>query len=276
MAPGHAKHLAYGYLSGLYFDKYRLNMAKADGYGKAIKAWLVKSASYSETKKKFALRTQIANMTTRTQTLVFAFLCAVSIFFWWRPLGETVGRALANDAYIHILLILPLSAALIYADWKYMKARAHRIDSQPRPFSGAVLLAVALVLGCYARWGMGAAPGDLRLSLAMFALVSWWIASVLLCFGVRTFQLFLFPVCFLFLMVPIPDFALSWIVEFLALSDHALCTTANVRIDHSPAVTTRAVMIVRRGLRHKFRQHSETTMAGSITLPASRVPARAA
>jgi exosortase len=49
----------------------------------------------------------------------------------------------------------------------------------------------------------------------MFTLVTWWIASVRLCFGAKTFQSFLFPLCFLFLMVPIPDFALGWIVEFL-------------------------------------------------------------
>jgi exosortase len=49
----------------------------------------------------------------------------------------------------------------------------------------------------------------------MFALVTWSLASVLLCFGARTFQSFLFPLCFLFLMVPIPEFALRWIVEFL-------------------------------------------------------------
>lgn len=149
-------------------------------------------------------------MTTRNQVLTFAFLCAVSIVFWWHPLVMTLALALANDAYTHILLILPLSAALIYLD-----SKALRIDPQPSPRFGAALLALALVIGCYARWGIGATSGDVRLSLGMFALVTWWIASVLLCFGARTFQWFLFPLCFLFLIVPIPESALSWIVEFL-------------------------------------------------------------
>ncbi len=127
----------------------------------------------------------------------------------------TLGLALANEAYTHILLILPLSAALMYLDSRYMDSKALRTDAQPSPRLGSALLALAPLIGCYARWGMGATPNDVRLSLAMFALVTWWTASVLLCFGVKTFQLFLFPVCFLFLMVPIPDFALSWIVEFL-------------------------------------------------------------
>ncbi len=160
------------------------------------------------------------NMTTRNQVLAFAFLCAGSILFWWHPLVMTLGLALANEAYTHILLILPLSAALIYLDSKqpgskYGDSKALRIDPQPSPRIGAVLLALALLIGCYASWGMAAAPDYIRLSLAMFALVTWWIATVLLCFGARTFQLFLFPFCFLFLMVPIPQSALSWIVEFL-------------------------------------------------------------
>jgi exosortase len=154
-------------------------------------------------------------MTARTQLLPFAFLCALSIAFWLHPLVSTLRLALANDAYTHILLILPLSAALIYLDTKYLDSKALRIASQPSPRMGAALLALAFLTGGYSRWGMAAVPDDVRLSLGILALVIWWIASVLLCFGTRTFSSFLFPLCFLFLMVPIPEFAVKRIVEFL-------------------------------------------------------------
>jgi len=159
-------------------------------------------------------------MTTRNRVPPFAFLCAVSILFWWHSLVMTLGLALANDAYTHILLILPLSAALIYLDSKHQDSKSRdskalRIDLQPSPRLGAALLALALLIGGYARWAMATTVDDVRLSLGMFALVTWWIASVLFCFGARTFQSFLFPLCFLFLIVPIPQSALSWIVEFL-------------------------------------------------------------
>ena len=154
-------------------------------------------------------------MTTQTQVPGFAFLCAVSILFWWHFLVTTLGLALTNDAYTHILLILPLSGALIYMNAKYIDARAIGTNPAPSPRLGAALLALALAIGCYARWGMAAVPNDERLALGMSALVIWWIASVVLCFGARTFQSFLFPLCFLFLVVPIPDVALGWIVEFL-------------------------------------------------------------
>jgi exosortase len=149
-------------------------------------------------------------MTPRTQALAFTSLCAISFAFWWYPLLTTLKLALANDAYTHILLILPLSISLIYLDSKSV-----RIVSQPNPRIGAILLVAAMVIGCYAKWGMTSAPDMTRLSVGMFALVMCWIAGVLLCFGTSTFRSFLFPICFLFLLVPIPDFALSRIVEFL-------------------------------------------------------------
>jgi exosortase len=49
----------------------------------------------------------------------------------------------------------------------------------------------------------------------MFALVTWWMGSVLFCFGARTLQSFLFPLCFLFLIIPLPAFVLDGIVQFL-------------------------------------------------------------
>jgi exosortase len=160
------------------------------------------------------------NLTPRNRALVFACLCAVSILLWWHPLGITLGLALANDAYTHILLILPMSAALIYFDAKHFDSaqqvsKTLQIEPQPSPRVGAALLVLALLIGAYARWWMVAVSGDVRLSVGMFALVTWWIASVLSCFGARSFRSFVFPLCFLFLMVPIPEFALRWIVEFL-------------------------------------------------------------
>lgn len=145
-------------------------------------------------------------MTSRSQIL-FVFLCAASIVLWWHSLVATVGLALANDAYTHLLLIVPLSAGLVYFDSKMA-----RVEARPSYGSGTVILLVASLIGGYARWG---AHGDVQLSLAMLALATWWMGSVISCFGVRTFERFLFPLGLLFLIVPIPEFVLKWIVEFL-------------------------------------------------------------
>jgi exosortase len=144
----------------------------------------------------------------------------VSIIFWWHPLVSTVELALSNDAYTHILLILPLSAALSYFELKQQDSKSRSSNkladvAKQKLGSSLVLLGLALAIACYARWGMNTVPDDVRLSLSMFSLVVWWIASVLFCFGARTVRSFLFPLCFLLLIVPIPSFALGWIVKFL-------------------------------------------------------------
>ncbi|HXM12202.1 MAG TPA: exosortase/archaeosortase family protein [Terriglobales bacterium] len=162
----------------------------------------------------------MTNRMPRNRLPVFALLCIVSVGFWWQPLATTAKLALSNDAYTHILLILPLSAALIYLDLKQQDVKSissnkSPVNAQPSPLTGAVLLSLALAMNFYGRWAMRATPDDVRLSLGMFSLVTWWIASVVLCFGARTVRSFLFPLCFLFLIIPIPSLALNWIVEFL-------------------------------------------------------------
>ncbi|MGD0213399.1 MAG: exosortase/archaeosortase family protein [Terriglobales bacterium] len=159
-------------------------------------------------------------MPPRNRFPLFVFLCTVSILASWHSLSMTLGLALTNDAYTHILLILPLSLALIYLDSKRQdlkstNSKALRGDPQPSPRIGASLMVLALLFACYARWGMTSAPSDVQLSLSMFALVSWWIASILFCFGAATFRSLLFPLCFLFFIVPTPEFALNWIVAIL-------------------------------------------------------------
>jgi exosortase len=157
------------------------------------------------------------NLLTRSLTL--ATLLAASIVFWWRALGETLKLASANDAYTHVVLILPCSVALIYLNWKGGRPDNVQRDRPSDFLGGAVLLVSALLIAGYAKWGMTASSGDppnnLRLSLSMFALVCWWISGVVFCFGATAFRSLLFPLCFLFLIVPLPQSVLDSIVGFL-------------------------------------------------------------
>jgi exosortase len=146
---------------------------------------------------------------------VFAVLVAVSIVFWWHSLLSTLRLSLSNEAYTHILLVLPVSAGLIYLDSKWRRA-ASNFDSTQGRGAAIGLLFLAFGLACYARWG-SAMELDLRLTISILGLVTWWIASVVFCFGMAVFRFFLFPLCFLFLLVPIPEQVLTRIVEFLQL-----------------------------------------------------------
>jgi exosortase len=81
----------------------------------------------------------------------------------------------------------------------------------------------------------------------MLALVVWWIAAFLLCFGTRSFRRALFPLFFLLWMVPFPDFVLNPIVSLLqqgsAAAAHFLFAAAGVPVEqrgiliHIPGLT---------------------------------------
>src|SRR6184192_2817197 len=148
---------------------------------------------------------------TRVQAnLNFAFLCAVSLAVGWHPLARTFSLALHNDEYTHLFLILPLSAGLILLDW-----RSHKPVVKPNFRIASALLFGAVLMAGLAKWRLVGAHDDVQLSLSMLALVLWWIASFVACFGTRVSRTLLFPLVFLFWMVPIPSFVLNKVVEFL-------------------------------------------------------------
>jgi len=159
-----------------------------------------------------------SKVTVRPMTW-FAFLGAVSLAVGWRPLLGTFTLALGSDEYTHLLLILPISVSLIFAEWS-----ALRPESQPSAGFGSGLLAVAIVIGGCSLWIAGLS-GDARLSLSMLGLVLWWIGSFVLCFGLRVARVFLFPLAFLFWLVPIPALALNKIV---AIWQHGSAISASL------------------------------------------------
>ncbi len=140
----------------------------------------------------------------------FAVLMAVSLVFWWHPLSSTLDLAFGREEYTHILLIVPLSCALVY-----LERQALRSSLEQDVGWGSALLASALLVAGFAKWGISYWPNDVRLTVSMFALVVWWIGVAIFCFGYRTFSSLLFPCCFLFWIVPLPEFVLNGIVEFL-------------------------------------------------------------
>jgi exosortase len=56
----------------------------------------------------------------------------------------------------------------------------------------------------------------------MLGLVTWWIGAIVLCFGRQVFGRLLFPILFLFLVVPWPEFVLSRAVSALQQASASL------------------------------------------------------
>jgi exosortase len=140
---------------------------------------------------------------------IFAALCGLSLLVWFRPLLNTFTLAASDDRYTHILLILPLTVALIFQDWK-----EHSFQSELWTRSAAVLLISLVVSGFGWRQRLAGSP-DAGLALEVAGLVLWWIASFILCFGRAALRTFRFPLLFLLWMIPVPPSILDQIVGVL-------------------------------------------------------------
>ena len=162
--------------------------------------------------------------------LFFSLLGAISLALWWNPLQSSFSLALSDERYTHLLLIIPISAALIFLDWK-APASADRSGVS----IGSALLAVAVAMSAAARWRLFSLSADTRLSLNMLAFVFWWIAAFIFCFGTRAFRRSLFPLCFLFWLVPLPEFILDAIIRLLqqgsATAAYLLFVAARVPVE---------------------------------------------
>jgi exosortase len=157
----------------------------------------------------------------------FAILAAVAL--GWRPLSDTFALALRRDEYTHILLILPITAALLYTEWPPAESKYHAA-----PGWGPAMLVLALLLGLTARFAL---QGDWQMFLGVTAVVLWCLGSFVLCFGDATFRVLLFPLCFLFCLVPIPKVALDSITVFWqqgsAVAANLLFSAAGVPVSHN-------------------------------------------
>jgi len=166
----------------------------------------------------------------------FWVLWVLPLLTEWRSVAATYTLAWTDDQYTHILLIIPITAALIYLDW-------YRLRSQvaPNVAIGSVLLVLAVLIAFVPRWS-GSLSQDVRVSIDMFALVLWWIGAFVLCYGTRISKSMLFPLCFLFWLVPFPTFLLNGIVSFLqresASVSHSLFAAAGVPVLQNGVILT--------------------------------------
>jgi exosortase len=171
----------------------------------------------------------------KSQRLVFALLLASSLVVGWRPLLATLTLALRNDQYTHLLLILPVSAALIFLEWPSLQEMV-----APSVRAGSAFLGTAVLAAAFATVRSGTLPADVLLSIRMFALVLFWIGACVLSFGSRVASVLIFPLCFLFWLVPFPQVVLTAVINLLqqgsAMTAHWLFTAAGVPVSQDGVV----------------------------------------
>lgn len=150
------------------------------------------------------------------RSLCFVFLFSASCLLSRTALKNLALFATVHDYGSHIFLILPISVYLIYL-------KGNRVFSQVQ---SDVLPSVMLFLtGGALEWAAHVLiPRGLSdyLWLKIIALLVFWTAAFLLCYGIRAFRVALFPFFFLLLMVPAPDFLIQRAITSLQVGSAAV------------------------------------------------------
>ena len=147
---------------------------------------------------------------TKTKPLQLLLLLVAAVPIWWGPIVSTVRLALNRDAYTYILLIPLLSLALII-----FEIRDASPERGTRTWFGLVLLTVALIVRIFTGLHSWHKFSIESLSIGIFALVIWCLGSIVLCLALDGFRHLVFPLCLLFLMIPIPEQGVVWMTDAL-------------------------------------------------------------
>ena len=140
---------------------------------------------------------------TRWPYIGLAIFFAVSVVFFWAPLGEWTAVSLDDSRYSHVILVPLISAFFLFRE-----RRAIFANAAWSPIAGIPLLAGAV--GVYwGAWRVHALP------TSVFAMCLVWASGVLLCCGVQSLRAARFSLLLLLLMVPIPSDWMNWIIAVL-------------------------------------------------------------
>jgi exosortase len=123
----------------------------------------------------------------------------VSLLVFRVPLNAVLNLSLRDERYSYLVLIPCISACLLYLERKKTLFTVHYC---PRLGIPLVLLVTAFCWVVNER--TPAWLQSYRLSLLMFGIVALWAAGFVLYFGTNAFKAAIFPICFMFLMVPMP------------------------------------------------------------------------
>lgn len=139
-----------------------------------------------------------------------------TLLVFWPVLKIALGMALRDDRYLQVALAPLASLFLIVWQRAEIFSQAHY-----SPRLGIPLVSLAMLLGIIssAQDLDGESTG---LLFAVLALIFVWIAAFILYYGPRTFQAALYPLCCLFLMVPLPPSWMDWIATGLQQGSAAL------------------------------------------------------
>ena len=147
----------------------------------------------------------------------FAGVIVLSVFLFWKPIANAILYSLSHESSSHILLIPLVALALIYISQRKIFSRVQFSFG-----AGIAIIACGIAFYLLALWRWPANQGNILLSASMLALVIAWMGGFVLSYGIAAARAAGFPLLFLLLAVPFPDFILGRIVYGLQVGSTEL------------------------------------------------------
>jgi exosortase len=138
------------------------------------------------------------------RNIYFALLIVASLLAFWAPIKNLVEFVTSHDYASHILLIAPLSMFLVYI--KRQKIFSVNSTRKQTIIAGSGLFLLALIFVLISKYQPLSTE---KLSLEILSLVILWISVFVFCYGTESSVKARFPLLFLLLLVPIPEFAID-------------------------------------------------------------------
>ncbi len=138
--------------------------------------------------------------------LYFCILVALSCLGFWVPIRNVIAFSLAHDYASHILLIAPLSIFLVYLKRQQIFTVQPDANRKKTIIAGSGLFLLGLLFLLASQYQPVSAE---KLSLEILLLVVLWISAFIFCYGTESFSKARFPLLFLLLLVPFPEFVID-------------------------------------------------------------------
>ena len=162
--------------------------------------------------------------TPRNGLFVGFILLAVAIFY--HPLFLVIGSSVSVDQYSQILIIAPLSLALIYLERNVI------FTSLAYSWIGAAGFGACVGAYLWLRVFFSGISASVSITLSMLLFSGACVAAFLYAYGRAAFRSAQFPLLFLFLMAPLPDGTRDRVITFLqhgsAVGTDWFFTAANI------------------------------------------------
>ena len=141
--------------------------------------------------------------------LLFGVWVAVSSLLFAKPLVALVRLSLTNDDASYLILIPFLVAGLVFIE------RRTIFNNLSFSAGGGIFLFLSVIIVLSVRLAGDKVAPDLRLTGNVLAVLLLWIAGFAFSFGKAAVKSAYFPLLFLFLTVPLPNFLLERVISLL-------------------------------------------------------------